>query len=582
MSTINDIRQHSSYTRLLGHVKPYRFYLIVGILATLLISGIDSFFAWLIKPMINQMFGTNKSEWIQFLPLVLFFLFAMRGLATFISLCLINRSSRFVIRDLRKEVFSRLIKLPLDFFSKSRTGELVSLVVYNVEQVSDATSETIVNALQDIALVIGLLIMMLSVSWKMALFIFIVSPLVYILLRYVSKRTRLLSHRVQDSIAHLITVTQECLRGLVLIRIHGTAEQEKKRFGQITEENRQQSLKVVVTNAMSSSLVQVFLAIPVSLILLIASQSWIYVSAGSFASLITAMIMIIKPVRRLASTNSNIQKGIAGAESIFALLDKEPESEGGSKAFVLKSGNWQIDNLSFAYADASPVLNKISFSVQAGQTIALVGASGGGKSTLVKILAGLYGEYGGEIRIDGINLREYSMSSLRSQVAYVGQESVVFSTTVADNIAYGMTQWDEKRIWQSLELAQLSDWVKEQPMGIYAPVGELGSSLSGGQRQRLSIARALYRDAPITVLDEATSALDYETERKIQYAIESLKNQRTVFVVAHRLSTIEGADNILLIHEGRLVEQGTHQELIKKAGYYKKLYSLQSKGEDFP
>jgi subfamily B ATP-binding cassette protein MsbA len=202
--------------------------------------------------------------------------------------------------------------------------------------------------------VIGLLIMMLSVSWKMALFIFIVSPLVYILLRYVSKRTRLLSHRVQDSIAHLITVTQECLRGLVLIRIHGTAEQEKKRFGQITEENRQQSLKVVVTNAMSSSLVQVFLAIPVSLILLIASQSWIYVSAGSFASLITAMIMIIKPVRRLASTNSNIQKGIAGAESIFALLDKEPESEGGSKAFVLKSGNWQIDNLSKIVKDINP------------------------------------------------------------------------------------------------------------------------------------------------------------------------------------------------------------------------------------
>jgi ATP-binding cassette, subfamily B, bacterial MsbA len=578
MSTINQFTGRSAYKRLMSHLKPYRSYIIIGVIATLLISGVDSFFAWLIKPMINQMFGETQNIWVKFLPLIVFCLFAFRALATFTSSSFINRSSRFVIMDLRKGIFNRLITLPLNFFSRSKTGELVSLVVYNVEQVSDATSQTIVNALQDTALVIGLLVMMLTVSWKMSLFILLVCPCVYFLLRYLTKRTRMLSHRVQDSIAHLITVTQECLRGLVLIRIHGTAEVERKRFGKYAQENRQQSLKVVVTNAVSSSLVQVFLAIPVSLILLVASKSWIHISAGSFASLITAMIMIIKPVRRLATTNSNIQKGIAGAESIFELLNEEPESLGGNKDFELAPGNWAVNNLGFSYENEKHILKDVSFSVEAGQTIALVGASGGGKSTLVKILSSLYSDYSGELEIDGVSLREYSMASLRTQVAYVGQESVVFSTTVADNIAYGAHQIDEERVWRCLELAQLADWVRQQEAGLYASVGELGASLSGGQRQRLSIARALYRDVPITILDEATSALDYETERKIQLAIESLKDRKTLFVVAHRLSTIEAADNILVMHEGRLVEQGTHRELLMKSGYYKKLYSLQSKG----
>lgn len=579
MSTINGFSAQSSYKRLLSYVKPYKSYLIIGIIATLLISGVDSFFAWLIKPMINEVFVAKASFWVKLIPLLVFCCFAVRAIATFISSSFINRSSRFVIMDLRKAIFSRLITLPLDFFSKSRAGELVSLVVYNVEQVSDATSQTIVNALQDTALVIGLLAMMLFVSWKMALFILIVGPFVYYLLRYISKRTRVLSHRVQESIARLITVTQECMRGLVLIRIHGTKDMEQKRFTSIAQENRQQSLKVVNTNAMSSSLVQVFLAIPVSLILFVASQSWIHISAGAFASLITAMIMIIKPVRRLANTNSNIQRGIAGAESIFSLLEKEPESTGGDETFSLSPGNWGIKDLCFSYSDKAPILRDVSFSVKAGQTVALVGASGGGKSTLVKVLAALYSHYTGEIVIDGVNLRNYSMDSLRAMVAYVGQESVVFSTTVADNVTYGAGTIDEERVWRCLELAQLADWVKLQPAGLYAEVGELGAALSGGQRQRLSIARALYRDVPITILDEATSALDYETERKIQCAIESLKGNRTLFVVAHRLSTIEAADNILVMHEGSLVEQGTHAELINQAGYYKKLYSLQSKGE---
>jgi subfamily B ATP-binding cassette protein MsbA len=553
-------------------------YLILGILATLLISGVDSFFAWLIKPMINQMFGSEKSIWISFIPLIVFCLFTFRAFSTFISSTFINRSSRFVIMDLRKEIFNRLITLPLSFFSKSKTGELVSLVVYNVEQVSDATSQTIVNALQDAALVLGLLVMMLSVSWKMSLFILIVCPLIYYLLRFISKRTRLLSHRVQESIAQLITVTQECLRGLVMIRVHGTADAERERFDNIAQHNRQQSLKVVITNSTSSSLVQVFLAIPVCAILLLASQSWVHISAGSFASLITAMIMIIKPVRRLATTNSNIQKGIAGAESIFKLLDEQPESLGGEKSFSPAPGNWQINQLGFSYRDGTEVLKGVSFTAAAGQTTALVGASGGGKSTLVKLLAALYMDYSGDIIIDGVNVRDYSMASLRSQVAYVGQESVVFSTTVAENIAYGDQEIDEERVGACLELAQLTAWVREQPEGIYAPVGELGSALSGGQRQRLAIARALYRDSPVVILDEATSALDYETERKIQGAIESLKDKKTVFVVAHRLSTIEAADNILVMHDGCLVEQGTHAQLVAQSGYYKKLYSMQSKG----
>lgn len=567
----------SSYKRLLSHVKPYMGYLMVGILATLLISGVDSFFAWLIKPMINEVFVARASFWVRHIPLITFALFVCRGLAGFFSSYFINRCSRFVIMDLRTEIFDRLVSLPLGFFSRSKTGELVSLVVYNVEQISEATSQTIVNALQDAALVIGLLSMMIVVSWQMSLFILIICPLVYFLLGYVSRRTRLLSHRVQESVANLITVTQECLRGLVLLRIHGTAAEEKKRFVDIARDNRQQSLKVIVTNAISSSLVQLFLAIPVSLMLLIASQSWINISAGSFASLITAMIMIIKPVRRLATTNSAIQKGIAGAETIFKLLDREPEVDTGTKELVLAPGNWEVSNLCFYYDGmVESVLKKVSFSVAAGKTVAFVGVSGGGKSTLVKLLAGLYTQYGGEIKIDGINVREYKLSSLRSHISYVGQEPVIFSSNVLENVVYGSQQVDEERVWECLRSAQLADWVEEQPEQLRAPVGELGSALSGGQRQRLSIARALYRNAPITVLDEATSALDYETERNIQLAIEKLQHH-TLFIVAHRLSTIESADCIMVMREGQLVEQGTHDELIQQGGYYRKLYNLQSK-----
>lgn len=576
MNTIKGVSAKAIYKRLLLRVKPYIGYLIIGIVATLLISGVDSFFAWLIKPMINEVFVAKSSYWVRYIPFIVLGLFALRGLTTFLSSTFISRSSRFVIMDLRTDIFDRLISLPLGFFSRNRAGELVSLVVYNVEQVSDATSQTIVNALQDTALAIGLLGMMISVSWKMALFILIAAPLVYLLLRYISKRSRMLSHRVQDSVSRLITVAQECMRGLVLIRVHGTANEEKKRFENFAQENRQQSLKVIITNAMASSTIQIFLAIPVSLMLWVASRSWIDISAGSFASLITAMIMIIKPVRRLANANSNIQRGIAGAESIFSLLDKEPESLGGSGDFAPNPGNWVIDKLSYQYEGSAAVLDEVSFEVMAGQTVALVGASGGGKSTLVKILAALYSDYSGCIKIDGVDIREYSMASLRSQVAYVGQESVVFSTTVAHNVTYGYPEMDEARVKHCLELAQLSDWIAQQPEGIHAPVGELGTALSGGQRQRLSIARALYRDAPITILDEATSALDYETEQKIQLAIESLKGRRTLFVVAHRLSTIEQADTILVLHEGKLVEQGTHKALLKKSGYYKKLYNIQS------
>ncbi len=577
MKKINNFWMRSSYRRLLYHVRPYLSYLIVGIVATLLISGVDSFFAWLIKPMINQMFGVVQSIWIRFIPLIVLSLFAFRAFVTFVSSSFISRASRFVIMDLRQAIFDRLITLPLRFFSNNKTGELVSLVVYNVEQVSDATSQTIVNALQDAALVVGLLVMMVSVSWKMSLFILTICPLVYYLLRYVSRRTRLLSHRVQESIGHLITATQESLRGLVLIRVHGTADLEREHFDKIAQENRQQSLKVVSTNAMSSSLVQVFLAIPVSFILFLASESWVHVSAGAFASLITAMIMIIKPVRRLATTNSNIQKGIAGAESIFDLLDQEAEGAGGEKHFTPQPGNWEIRGLTFFYKDDFQVLDRVGFRVQSGQTVGLVGASGGGKSTLVKILAALYPDYKGDIWIDGVNTREYSLSSLRSQIAYVGQDSMVFSTTVLGNITYGANQVNEERVWHCLELAQLADWVREQPNQLCVAVGELGAALSGGQRQRLAIARALYRDVPILILDEATSALDYETERKIQRAIESLKHKKTVFVVAHRLSTIESADIILVMHEGRVVEQGTHTQLLEFSGYYKKLHQLQSK-----
>ena len=562
----------SNYRRLLYSVKPYLVYLIIGIVGTLFVSGVDSFFAWLIKPIINEVFIQRQSEWVSYIPLIMFGLFLLRGVSTFISTYFISRCSRFVVMDFRQRIFQHFLVLPVKFFSRKKSGDLVSLLVYNVDQISDASSQTIVNAIQDFALVVGLLTTMFFISWQLSSCLLIIGPLMYLLMRFVSKRTRALSHWVQGSVADLIAVTQETLRAMVLIRLHGTQKLELSRFYRVIKTNRQQSLKVSVTSALSSSVVQCLLAIPVSLVLFLATQSWIEVTAGAFASLLTAMVMIIKPIRRLSSTNAAIARGLAGADSIFSLLDEPAEQDTGSMIASNVSGLWEIKNLTFRYEPDSVVLNDLSFAVKSGTMVGIVGESGSGKSTLIKLLAGLYQDYEGELLINGVPISSYTLDSFRQQVSYVAQDSVVFDSTIADNVSYGDAQQDMARILLSLEQAQLLDWVNGLESGVATRVGELGSRLSGGQRQRLALARAIYRKSPIVILDEATSSLDYQTESRLQAAIHDLRATSTLFVVAHRLSTIEGADNILVMRDGRLLEQGTHGELMQKKSFYCDLY----------
>lgn len=334
-------------------------------------------------------------------------------------------------------------------------------------------------------------------------------------------------------------------------------------------------MKVVVTNSVSGSLVQVFLSIPVALVLFVVTQSWLQISAGAFVSVFTAMTMLLQPLRRLASANAEVQRGVVGAKSVFEVLDSPLESDLGAESIAVARGDWEISNLSFAYDGQDAVaLHDLSFSVNAGMSVAIVGVSGSGKTTLMNILARFYEATSGSILLDGCNVAEYKLDDYRNQFAYVGQDPVIFNSTLAENVVYAESM-DEQRVWDCLRSAQLDTWVREQPLQLQTIVGEEGNQLSGGQKQRLAIARALYRHAPVVLLDEATSAMDYETERKVQRAIMALSKDSTMFVIAHRLSTIINADLILVLDQGRLVEQGRHEDLLASRGRYADLYNMQ-------
>ncbi|KTD26130.1 ABC transporter, ATP binding/permease protein MsbA [Legionella lansingensis] len=565
------------YRRLLAYVKPFWPILLLGIFANALSSAIDAGFTYMMRPFLDKSFIDIDMAFVKQIPFIVLLGVTIRGLVSSAGSYCMTWVARSVVKVLRQRVFAHIIRLPADYYDEATSGQLLSKILYDVEQVAQVSADALTDFVQNTCLVIGLLIVMIIINWQLSLMFLVTIPFVGLIVNYTNKRIRRISHKVQKTMGEVTEIAGEAIDGYQVVRIFGGAQYEIKKFNKATESSRRNDMKVATSKAINVSGVQFVIAVGITVIMLAAIQlaTIIPITAGSFLAIIAAMLQLIKPMKTLTTLNATIQKGLAGAESVFALLDKPSEKDEGKLLKQRARGDIEFDHVSYAYREGQRVLHDICFKVAAGETVALVGHSGSGKTTIASLLPRFYELNQGCIRLDGEPIANISLSSLRAQIALVSQHVTLFNDSLANNIAYGSFNATRTQIIQAAKLAFADEFICQLPEGYDTKIGENGVLLSGGQRQRLAIARAILKDAPILILDEATSALDSESERYIQAALEQVMQNRTTLVIAHRLSTIKQADKIVVMKRGRVVEQGTHQELLALDGYYAQLYGTQ-------
>jgi len=562
---------YAVYRRLLTYIGPYHAKLFLAVLAMIIYAASSTSFAALMKPMLDGSFVERDQTAIAVVPVLILLVFFLRGSATFVSTYLMSSIGWQVVKEIRQQVFDKYLDMPTTQFDSTSSGELISRVTFNVRNIAVVAAECLTVLVRDTLTIIGLLSLMLYHSWKLSVGILVLCPLIASIIYIVGKRFRRLNRGIQESMGDVATVIEEAVEGQQLVKIFGAHQYERERFEKVNERNRVLTLKEIVTAAISSPLVQFLVAIALSLIVYLGSSGFIVgqVSVGVFMSFIAAMMMLFAPLKSLTNVNAKIQAGIAAGESVFAILDDESEQDHGTIELASSEVNVSFDGVGFSYREDKPVLRDISFEVGRGEVVALVGSSGSGKSTIANLLPRLYNVDTGVISVNGTDIRDYTLESLRSHISYVGQEVVLFNDTALANIAYGQMKGSSiEVVKKACQLANADSFIEKLSDGYQTLLGENGAMLSGGQRQRVAIARAILKDAPLLVLDEATSALDTESERKVQQGLTELMKNRTTIVIAHRLSTIENADRIIVIDNGSIVETGTHSELLSKKGYY--------------
>ncbi|MCG2633634.1 MAG: lipid A export permease/ATP-binding protein MsbA [Gammaproteobacteria bacterium] len=581
-SSLTDPKPNSGlavYRRLLGYVLPYWRVFSLAILTLVCFAATEPMLAALVKSMLDGSFVEQDPTTIRRMPLIIIGLFLLRAVLGFASNYSMTWVGRGVIRNLRQEMFDHLLRLPAGYYDAQASGTLVSKLAYDAEQVAKAATDALTILLRDTLTMLGLLGWMFYLNWKISLIFVIVGPVITLVIYTAARRFRSLSSRLQDSMGELTQITEESIGGHLVTKIFAGEERQSEGFSQVNRRNRGLHLKWAVADLGGTHLVQMTVACALAGIVYAASTFAANdaTTVGGFVSFLAAMIMLMAPIKRLTRVNGVIQRGIAASISVYQMLDESPEDDSGRLELARVAGRIDYRDVSFAYgAENNPVLDAVSFSVEPGQTVALVGKSGGGKSTLVSLLSRYYDGYSGTIEVDGTNIRELTLRNLREQIGLVSQSVVLFNDSVANNVAYARPEGASRgEIKRALEAAHALEFVEQMPYGLDSRIGDDGVLLSGGQRQRIAIARALLKDAPILILDEATSALDSESEQAIQAALDTLTRQRTTLVIAHRLSTIENADQILVVEGGRIVERGRHADLLRVDGAYARLYRLQ-------
>ncbi|MFY7697984.1 MAG: lipid A export permease/ATP-binding protein MsbA [Legionella sp.] len=567
----------SLYYRLLSYMKPFWPILLLGLVANILYSMIDAGFTYMMRPFLDKGFINIDMSFVKKIPWIVLLGIGARGLVSAMGSYCMTWVARSVVKTLRQAVFAHIVKLPANYYDQATSGQLLSKIIYDVEQVAQVSADTLTDLVQNVCLVVGLLVVMMIISWQLSLMFLLTIPLIGAIVNLTNKRVRRISHKVQQAMGEVTEIAAEAIDGYRVVRIFGGERYEIAKFNNAIETSRRNDMKVAISKAINVFSVQLIIAFAIAMIIFAAIKlaTTITITAGSFLAIIAAMLQLIKPMKTLTSLNANIQRGLAGAESVFALLDKVIESDKGIRLRERAQGSIEFSQVSFAYRDGKDVLHDINFSIYAGETVALVGHSGSGKTTIASLIPRFYQATRGCITLDGIELNHLSLTSLREQIALVSQQVTLFNDTLANNIAYGCFDVDREQIIQAAKLAYADEFIQQLPQGYDTRIGENGLLLSGGQRQRLAIARAILKDAPILILDEATSALDSESEYYIQAALERVVKNRTTLVIAHRLSTIKRANKIIVVHQGCVVEQGTHEELIALQGHYTQLYALQ-------